>query len=231
MPVFQNRLLRSFTPEQIALLEPLMPVNFGPGDYVLHAGEQVSDVAFLERGLITVSRATMDGTRVIAWVYDGTLVGSHALGRGVATSVYDLVMYNEGSGWRVPREAVEHAMEMDPVIKRRIGAWTHFTDISIAIAMNCRTSHHISERIARLLLTLHYVLGRPKLNVLRADIVPWVNGSKAHVYRALREFVVAGVIAIRPHCIEIRDVAELEKRSCTCYFEVHDESERALKTG
>lgn len=229
MPEYRNRLLRSLTAEQLALLEPITPIVLRARQVIYRVEEPVLQLYFVERGLMSFIRPLSDGKRVEIWISGGTMTGGQTLFQ-VPESNHELVMRTEGIAWRISRETIHAAMRADPALERRFKAWVHYIDAVVAQTSACQRVHTVPERLCRHFLAFRECLGGDRFDISPHALSRMLTRSRQQTDGTLAEFAAAGLITHDRKSVEIRDWAGIAARSCACFDESYTMAARALNT-
>lgn len=227
MPEYKNRVLRSLTPEQLALLEPITPVVLRAGQVIYRVEEPVTNLFFVERGLMSFFRPMSDGKRVEIWISGGTMIGAPTLFQ-VPESVHELVMRTEAIAWRISRETIHAAMRADAALERRFKAWVHYIDVTIAQSAACQRVHTVPQRLCRQFLAFREILGGDRFEISPHALSGMLTRSPSQTNKILAAFVRTGLITHDRKSVEIIDWTGIKARSCACFDESYAAAVRAL---
>lgn len=229
MPEYQNRFLRSLTPEQLALLEPIEPMILRARQVLYRLDDPVTNLIFVERGLMSSIRPLSDGKRVEIWTSGGTMAGGNTLFQ-VPESLHDLIMRTEAIAWRISRETIHAAMRANAALERRFKAWVHYVDATIAQSAACQRVHTVPQRLCRQFLAFHEILGGNRFAVTPHMLSRMLTRSRPQTNKILVEFTKAGLITHNRRSVEILDWEGVKERSCACFAESYAGAVRALNT-
>lgn len=229
MPEYRNRVLRSLTPEQLALLEPIVPVVLRARQIVYRVEEPVTHIYFVERGLMSLIRPLSDGKRVEIWTSGGSMAGGNTLFQ-VPESLHDVVMRTEAIAWRISRETIHAAMRADPALERRFKAWVHYIDVTIAQSAACQRVHTVPQRLCRQFLAFREILGGDRFEVSPHALSLMLTRSRSKTSRILAEFAAQGLIVHDRRSVKILDWSGIAAQSCACFAESYEGAVRALNT-
>jgi CRP-like cAMP-binding protein len=84
----------------------------------------------------------------------------------------------------------------------------------------CNATHDLRQRLARLLLQLHYIQDITVLGVAQADLAHILGVRREAVTRELAEVESAGLVSLARNRIEILSLEALTERSCSCHAEL-----------
>lgn len=84
----------------------------------------------------------------------------------------------------------------------------------------CNATHNLQQRLARLLLQIHYIQDLTVLPIAQADLAHLLGVRREAITRALAEIEAAGIVALARSRIEILTFEGLTARSCDCHAEL-----------
>jgi CRP-like cAMP-binding protein len=84
----------------------------------------------------------------------------------------------------------------------------------------CSTTHNLTERLARLLLSLKYLQGLDTIPVAHRDLAHILGVRREAISRELTLAEASGALQLQRRCIAITDENLLAARSCRCHEEM-----------
>lgn len=98
---------------------PTQMIRFDAREPIFHEGDDAEAVFVVDAGVVMLHRTAVDGTRLIHGLrFSGELIGLSSLGRYMVGAV----AARQTTLRRVPRCALDKAMESDPLLARRLVA-------------------------------------------------------------------------------------------------------------
>ncbi|HEY7247228.1 MAG TPA: Crp/Fnr family transcriptional regulator [Xanthobacteraceae bacterium] len=217
MAEFKNHVLSNLTPDEIALLSPLRPVELRAGDYILRAGDRVEQVIFPETGVISLITGIGDGSAIeIAMLGREGMVGSAVVaGHGGATT--DLAVQASGNAHSAPRGRFLHALAQSSRLSKLVALVDASLFAQAQQSAACNAAHSAQARICRWVLELR--------DRCETDVVPLTQGFLARMVGVQRTTVTlvasklqsAGIIRCRRGKVRVLDPVKLEDAACSCY--------------
>jgi len=84
----------------------------------------------------------------------------------------------------------------------------------------CNATHDLRQRLARLLLQLHYMQDITVLPIAQADLAHILSVRREAITRELAEVESAGLVTLARNRIELVSLEGLVSRSCPCHTEL-----------
>ncbi len=84
----------------------------------------------------------------------------------------------------------------------------------------CNARHDLRQRLARLLLQIHYIQDITVLGVAQADLAHILGVRREAVTRELADVESAGLVTLARNRIELISIEALTARSCSCHAEL-----------
>lgn len=215
-----NRILQSLSRETFERLKPsFRTVDLPHGLVLSHEYEEVDDVYFLERGLVSIVQRMEDGRIVeVGAIGVNGVTNSFSL-CGLGSPGLEYLVQVPVSAIRVHRDVLLDEMSRDGLLKRLIQNYGQFSIEQIARTAACNRLHTITQRSCLWLLTAH--------DCARADFFDLTHEFLAEMLGVQRSGVSAiasglrnsGMIAYRHGKVRILDRQALEDGTCECYFD------------
>ncbi len=213
-----NRLLLALAP---ATLKQLLPhfkrVEFGYGDIVYRPGDVISDIYFINRGLLSLVKTMRDGRTVEVNTRGIEGVTAPASVLGFETTILECVVQVPASAFSIRVSVFRSAMARSRMLNGLIQRYTHIAADQLAQTAACNRLHSLEERCCRRLLIAH--------DSARADTFPLTHEFLAAILGVRRPQISivagnlqkAGCIHYERGQVTISNRAELEARACECY--------------
>lgn len=152
-----NRLLRSLSPSDFALLAPhLVPVPFAIGDFITRAGDPIDSLCFLEQGIAGVLDSLEDDRRYAVGLLGAEGFIGWPLLMGDDRSPYDVTMRAEhGRALRIPADALLAAVDRSASLQLALLRFAHVFMLQMGRTIVSSLAHSIARRMARWILLYH----------------------------------------------------------------------------
>ncbi|MBN8908072.1 MAG: Crp/Fnr family transcriptional regulator [Rhodospirillales bacterium] len=216
-----NRLLRSLPPEELDRMRShIAPVPLLAEQVLLRQGQPITEVLFVEDGLISVQAPVADklGHVEIGLIGNEGLTGISALlieDRPI--SLHQAVVHVSGSALRMPVQQLRVALERSPAFRRNCQRYVGQTMGHLAQSVVCASRHSTSQRCARWLLLADDRMPGAPLPLRQVLLAQMLAVHRPGVSAALRLLQDKGCIRQQRGRIEILDRGELERSACECY--------------
>lgn len=217
MTEIKNVFLRSFTPEQRAMLEPLQHIQLRRGDHVYLQGEPATHLIFLDSGFVSTLRTTPDGIATEVWSWGGPtgLIGTHTMLQA-PECLFTFLTRIEGEGWAIGREAMHNAMAADPTLAVYVQRIVRNMSEDLARMLACEKAHSAEQRFARLLVMLRDGIGDYRIPLSRITLGEMLGVSRKHGYLLAEKLARRAAVTFDTDSLTIHRVRALERLACPC---------------
>lgn len=152
----RNRLLKSLSPSNFALLSPYLELLALERDHVLvEPDKRIEHVCFIESGMVSVVAERHDGRSIEVGVYGRDGMSGSAVLLDSDRTPHVHFMQIGGLGLRLDAEALLQIVEQNPTLKNRLLRFVHVFMIQTAQTALVNGSAIIEERLARWILMCH----------------------------------------------------------------------------
>lgn len=216
----ENRLLAGLPVVEIALLaRHVQVVSFSPG-VVLHRQDDSPDwVYFPHGGVVSLLATTSDGNSIEAASLGRRGVIGAILEPDDRNSLLAAVALGPITASRVAATHLQTASMECKELDRALQACR--TNVLLRIRQNvvCVSLHSLERRVSRWLLETadHLESDRISIPVTQDDVAERLGVRRTSVTLIAGKLQQAGAIRWGRSRVEIRDRAQLEARTCTCY--------------
>jgi signal transduction histidine kinase len=222
-----NHLLAAIPAEESGrLLQHLERVDLTCREILHMADEPVRHVYFPDDGVITLISMMESGASVEVGVVGREGVVGLSSFLGSDTTPYQAVVLVAGHATRmragVFREEVGRGGALLAVLHR----YTQALLTQAAQTSACNRLHHVDERVARCLLTVHDRVGGNGFRLTHELMANMLGARRAGVTEAAVRLREAGLIGYTRGSIRILDRAGLESAACECYGIIKEEFAR-----
>jgi len=209
-----NRILNSLSFADLGKLQPFLErVKLRFRQRLQIANRKISDVHFLESGLVAVMAITGVGrceTQV-------ALIGKEGM-TGLPIifdsrqSPFDLVVEVEGQGQSISVDNLLDVMDQSPCVRDAMMAYLHATWLEFARTAAINAQGTIEERLAHLLIVAQDRLDTKELRLTQEQLATMMAVRRAGVTVALQNLEASALIARDRGNITVIDRAGLEHR-------------------
>lgn len=215
---YANRFLASLSPDQLALLGELEPIELVPGEIPIRRGDLLSHYIFVDRGFLSAVAIGPNGRLDLGILPAVGFCGA----TGFTTSsrrrsVFDYIVRVPGQGYRLPARQLHIAVEASSQMRdqvRRVAAGAAATNALNAV---CQARHATEHRCARYWLTIRDGVGSNLIRLPQSVLAEMLAVTRQVLSRSYGNMVAAGAIEHMDGSVMILNAAELARRACECY--------------
>jgi CRP-like cAMP-binding protein len=213
-----NRLLAALPAESLAKFWPqLTPVEVQLSDYLMRAGQPVTDVYFPESGWVSLVLPLEDGgSAEVGLAGTEGMVGLPLL-MGATISAVDGTVQNAGTMLRLSARAFQQALEDVPGLERLLLRYALSFHEQVSQTAACNGHHALDQRLARWLLMAHDRAEGDEFPMTQDFLAQMLCVHRPGVTIAARLFQQAGLIRYSRGKMTITDRPGLEAAACECY--------------
>lgn len=222
-PLQHNAILAALPASEFAQLRArLRLVDSQVREQVFEPGEPITDIYFPISSVFSLV-GTTDGRAVeVATIGREGMVGLPVfLGR--STSPHTSFCQIPGQSAMLPADQLGSVLTRDGVLHGLLSRFTQATMVQIAQNVVCNSSHTLSERAARWLLTTHDRVGRDEFPLTQEFLSQMLGASRPTVSETASKLQASGLIRYRRGQLTITDRPGLELAACDCYAVVKAE--------
>lgn len=190
--------------------------------------DEPTEVYFPLDSVISLMRTLEDGEMVeVGMIGAEGSVGINAI-LGVKLNPHTGITQSRGYLVTIPTDVVQKEMARDPRVSDILHHYLYAFYTSVSQRVACNRRHHVVQRLAQWLLTLHDRTGADELSLTHEFLSFMLATRRAGISEAMASLTDAGAIEPRRNRARIVDRAKLESLSCECYRVNCDEYERTL---
>lgn len=218
-----NRFLRSFSLDQFDRLAPIEPVEFRANEVIFEQGEPVTQIIFMETGLVSGVRYVPEPVEMLTFGGTFGVVGAHTVLHAPAS----FLQYRTrviSSGWRVSAVSVHLAMAQDVAVAAHMQRIIRASNLLIAHVAACSLAHSIEQRFGRLLLQVREALDTDDIPLSRTTLAQMLRVSRGHMFASTS--ALAGIVTFHGNHLFIDDPAALAERACPCFEQMRRDRDR-----
>jgi CRP-like cAMP-binding protein len=226
---YRNLFLKVLPHRDLALLEPALQfVDLQRGDLLEEAGERVSDVVFLDSGMVSLLTTMKDGTAIeIATLGRESILGALAA-LGSHRSNVRAVVQIPGAGWKMRVADFRAAVETSRTLRHLVLLSSELTLAQMQQTAACNALHSAERRLCRWILQVHDRIDGDVIELTQDFLAQMLAVRRPTVTLIAQSLQNAGLIRYRRGRITIVDHAGLEKLACECVEEIRTKTRRIL---
>jgi CRP-like cAMP-binding protein len=226
---YKNLFLAVLPPRDLGLLRPaLQLVELPHGDSLTQPGQRVSDVIFIEAGLVSV----------VATMQDGSAVEIATLGResivGVLSAIGDhrsnmrAIVQIAGSGWKIRASDFRTAVDKSRTLRNLVLLSSELALIQMQQISGCNALHPAEARLCRWILQVRDRIDGNVIALTQDFLAQMLAVRRPTVTLIAQKLQNAGLIRYRRGRITITDHEGLEKLACECVGEIRKKTLQIL---
>ena len=208
----RNRLIRSLSVDDLALLQPhLEVVHLERGDVMIEPNQPIRYVYFPEDSIGSIVATVSDYRRIEVGIFGRDGMSGTSLLLGANTSPHETFIQVPGSALRMAADALRHAIRLSPSLHEHLLRYIEAFQVQVAYTALSHGSFTIEERLARWLLMCHDRLDGNDLPLVHEFLSLMLGVRRSGVTIAVQTLEGTGAIkGTRGHII-IRDRKMLEE--------------------
>ena len=213
-----NLWIEQLDPADRKRIEPhLSEKAFAAGQMLYDAGEEVDEVWFPMRGVVSLMTVLPDDRMVeTAAIGREGLVGV-TCGPLNARAASRAVSQLEGVAACCPADVISAALEKSEAMRMALAKFTESLFAQVQQTAACNAQHKLDERLARWMLTLHDRADDDRFNLTQQDIAGMLGVRRATVSEVGAELEGRHLIKRGRGWVEVLNRKELEQAACGCY--------------
>jgi CRP-like cAMP-binding protein len=226
---YHNLFLKVLRPRDLALLEPgLQFADMKQGELLGEPGQSVSDVVFLESGMVSLLTTMRDGTAIeIATLGRESILGVLSALGSHRTSVRAIVQI-DGSGWKMRASDFRAAVDKSPALRHLVLLSSELAFAQMQQTAACNALHSVERRLCRWILQVHDRIDDDVIALTQDFLAQMLAVRRPTVTLIAQSLQSAGLIRYRRGRITILDHAGLEKLACECVDEMRTKTRHIL---
>lgn len=214
----RNRLLSAMSPGDYALLQPdLLSVDLPRAEPLVEPEQPIQHSWFLEEGIASVVATTPNGHQAEVGIIGRDGVVEVATLFGVDRSAHRCFIQLAGSGYRIPANVLQAALDRSASLRRLLLGYAHSFMAQIAGTALANASHSVDERLARWLLMCHDRIDGDDIAMTHEFLALMLNVRRAGVTVAIQALENAGLVRGRRGGITIVNRSGLERCAADAY--------------
>jgi signal transduction histidine kinase len=222
-----NHLLAAIPGEELGrLLRHLERVALARREILHEPDEPVRHVYFPDDGVITLISMMESGASVEVGVVGREGVVGLSSFLGSDTTPYEAVVLVAGSATRVRADVFREEVGRGGALLAVLHRYTQALLTQAAQTSACNRLHHVDERVARCLLSVHDRVRGDGFRLTHELMANMLGVRRAGVTEAAVRLRKAGLIAYNRGSVKILDRGGLESAACECYRVIREEFDR-----
>jgi len=214
----RNRLLAALPAPDLAFLTPhLVETNLDSGTVLQEPGQPIRRVYFPHAGLVSLLGILPEGHAIdtASIGRDGAIGLSAGLGSQIALS--RAVVQLPGRAAQIAANRLAEVAARSRPVQDMIVRYNDVLLAQVQHAVVCNTVHHVQERLCRWLLHAHDRIDGDTVAITQEFLSNMLGVQRTTVTAICRMLQSDNIVDVRRGRIRIRDLAALERKSCSCY--------------
>jgi len=226
---YKNLFLKVLPPRDMALLKPsLQFIELPQGEVLSEPGKGVSDVIFLEAGMISLLTTMQDGSAIeIATLGRESILGVLAAIGNHRSSVRAIVQL-DGAGWKIRAGEFRVAVEKSRTLRHLVLLSSELALVQMHQTAACNALHSAERRLCRWILQVRDRIDNDVIELTQDFLAQMLAVRRPTVTLIAQNLQSAGLIRYRRGRITIVDHAGLEKLACECVGEIRTKTRHIL---
>ena len=214
----RNSLLSVLSNEDYEVLRPsLVRMEIGRGDVLLASGRSISEVFFVEVGVVSSVAITPRGRRIEIGLVGREGFAGLPLALGVDRAAHESFVQIEGEALSLSSGAFREALDRLPALMPILLRYAHVIQVQTAQTALSNGSYSLAERLARWLLMCHDRIDGDEFPITHEFMAIMLGVRRPGVTTTVHVLEGAGMIKARRSRIEILDRAKLEAMAGESY--------------
>ncbi|CAN5231589.1 hypothetical protein BH10PSE2_BH10PSE2_17450 [soil metagenome] len=199
------------------MLAASSPFEFEVGHVFLEAGDEVSHVYFVDKGIISAVGVMSDGRTVETYMVGREGVTNPAASEAPVHTYSRLAAQAPGVALRIETTRLRSLAEARPGLRSCMIHYSASLQGELEQSGACNALHRAEQRFAKWLLRCHDRIDGDTLNLTQEYLASMLGSQRTTVNEAAQALQKAGAITYSRGRITIIDRAALERVACECY--------------
>lgn len=227
--VYKNLFLAALPPRDLALLRPaLQLVELRQGDLLSEPSQRVSDVMFIEAGMVSLLTAMQDGSAIeIATLGRESVTGALSA-IGDHRSNVRMIVQISGAAWRIRASDFRGAVDRSLTLRNLVLLSSELAMAQIQQTAGCNALHSAEARLCRWILQVRDRIDGDVIALTQDFLAQMLAVRRPTVTLIAQKLQNAGLIRYRRGRITITDREGLEKLACECVDEIRNKTRQIL---
>lgn len=225
----RNLFLKVLPASDLALLTPaLLLSELKQGELLGEPGQPVSDVVFIEAGMVSLLTTMQDGTAIeIATLGRESIFGVLSALGSHRSNVRAIVQI-DGAGWRIRVADFRAAVEKSRTLRHLVLLSSELGLAQMQQTAACNALHSAERRLCRWILQVHDRIDNDVIELTQNFLAQMLAVRRPTVTLIAQSLQSAGLIRYRRGRITILNHAGLEKLACECVDEMRTKTRHIL---
>ena len=212
-----NLFLAALPPKEVAQLAPfLRHADLSQGQVVFESGERLTDVLFVESGMVSLLTPMQDGSAVETATLGREAVLGALAALGLHTVHVRAVVQVAGSGYRMRASDFRVATEKSRLLRQLVMLSSELTLAQTQQTAACNAVHSAERRLCRWILQVRDRVDGDVIELTHDFLAQMLAVRRPTVSLIARQLQDAGLIRYRRGRITIVDREGLERMACEC---------------
>jgi CRP-like cAMP-binding protein len=225
----KNLFLAGLPPRDLALLRPaLQSVELQQGDILSEPGQRVSNVVFIEAGMVSL----------LTTMQDGSAIETATMGResiiGVLSAIGDhrsnvqAIVQITGSGWKIRASDFRAAFDKSRTLRNLVLLSSELAMAQMQQIAACNALHSAEARLCRWILQARDRIDGDVIALTQDFLAQMLAVRRPTVTLIAQKLQNDGLIRYRRGRIAITDREGLEKLACECVGEIRNKTRQIV---
>ena len=190
---------------------------FERGEVIFHEGEDIDEVWFPLRGVVSLMTILPDDRMVETGAVGREGIIGVTCGPLNARAASRAISQIGGVAACCPADVFSEALDDSEPMRLALAKFTESLFAQVQQTAACNAQHRLDERLARWLLAIHDRAEGNRFDLTQADIAGMLGVRRATVSEVGTELEEKGLIHRGRGWVEVLDRKALEAHSCGCY--------------
>lgn len=226
---FRNLFLAALPPSDLTLLRPaLQAVELRQGEVLSDPGQRVSDVVFIEAGMVSSLASMQDGSAIeVATLGRESVIGVlSAIGEHRAS--VRMIVQIVGHGWKVRAGEFRAAVDKSRSLRDLVLLSSELAMVQMQQTAACNALHSAEARLCRWILQVRDRIDGEIIGLTQDFLAQMLAVRRPTVTLIAQKLQAAGLIRYRRGRITITDREGIEKLACECVGELRSKTRQIL---
>jgi len=227
--MYKNLFLSALPARDLALLKPSLHfAELAQGEVLGEAGQRVSEVVFLEAGMVSLLNQMQDGLVIeIATLGRESIVGVLSALGNHHSNVRAIVQI-AGSAWKIRANDFRTAVDKSRTLRNLVLLSSEVGMVQMQQISACNALHTAERRLCRWILQVRDRIDSDVIELTQDFLARMLAVRRPTVTLIAQSLQDAGLIRYRRGRITITDREGLEKLACECVGEIRSKTRQIL---
>jgi len=226
---YRNLFLKVLPARDLAVLKPYLQfVELKQGELLGEPGQPVSDVVFVEAGMVSLLTTMQDGTAIEIATLGREAIYGVLSSLGNHRSNVRAIVQIDGAGWKMRANDFRDAVEKSRSLRHLVLLASELTLAQMQQTAACNALHSAERRLCRWILQVHDRIDDDVIELTQDFLAQMLAVRRPTVTLIAQSLQSAGLIRYRRGRITILNHAGLEKLACECVDEMRSKTRHIL---